>query len=100
MLLAACLAHIKRADGSQEKDWSIARTAWRESQDILKKYQAHSHLPDALTEAAFAASEDLRTPAASGPSWPAAQAQAERVLPVVQRVLYMMGSLPGSAAHR
>ena len=97
VLLAACLAHIKRADGSQAKDWSIAQTAWRASSEILKKYQAHSDLPDGLTEAAFAASEDLRTSAASGYNWPAAQAQAERVLPVVQQVLYTVATLPDTA---
>ncbi|MDO7846677.1 hypothetical protein Q5H92_09940 [Hymenobacter sp. M29] len=97
MLMAACLAHIRRAGGSLEKDWSIAQIAQRGAHEVLKKYQAHAHLPDNLTEAAFAASEDLRTPPpAAGLDWPATQAQAARVLPVVMRLLYVLGTLPAA----
>jgi hypothetical protein len=100
LLMAACLAHIKRADGSLEKDWSVAQIAQREAYDVLKKYQVHAHLPDSLTEAAFAASEDLRARPATGLDWPATQAQAERVLPVVMRLLYVLDTLarPGRVA--
>ena len=96
MLMAACLAHIKRADGSLEKDWSIAQIAQRSTHDVLKNYQAHVHLPDTLTEEAFAASEDLRTHPAVAMDWQATQAQAERVLPVVMRLLYVLGTLASS----
>jgi hypothetical protein len=96
LLMAACLAHIKRADGSLEKDWSIAQIAQRGAHEVLKKYQAHALLPDQLTEDAFAASEDLRTQPAPGLDWPATQAQAERVLPVVMHLLYVLGTLPAS----
>ena len=96
MLMAACLAHIKRADGSLEKDWSVAQIAQRGAHDVLRKYQAHAHLPDKLTEDAFAASEDLRTHPAVGLDWLATQAQAERVLPVVMRLLYVLGTLAGT----
>ena len=92
--MAACLGHIKRADGSLEKDWSIAEIAWRGAYDVLRKYQAHAYLPDKLMEEAFAASEDLRTRLALALDWPATQAQAERVLPVVMRLLYVVGTLP------
>ncbi|MBO2009593.1 hypothetical protein [Hymenobacter negativus] len=95
MLMAACLAHIKRADGTLEKDWSIAQIAQRGAYDVLKKYQAHAHLPDTLTEEAFAASEELRRQPAVGLDWPATQAQAERVLPVVMRLLYVLSTLAG-----
>ena len=96
MLMAACLAHIKRADGSLEKDWSIAQIAQRGAHDVLKKYQAHAHLPDTLTEEAFAASEALRTHPAVAMDWQATQAQAERVLPMVMRLLYVLGTLASS----
>jgi hypothetical protein len=94
MLMAACLAHIKRADGSLEKDWSVAQIAQRGAREALKKYQAHPLLPDKLTEEAFAASEDLRTQSDLEHDWSATQAQAERVLPVVMRLLYVLGTLP------
>ena len=63
---------------------------------MLKKYQAHAHLPDKLTEEAFAASEDLRIHPAVAMDWQATQAQAERVLPVVMRLLYVLGTLASS----
>ena len=94
MLMAACLAHIKRADGTLDKDWSVAQIAHRGAREVLQKYQAHAHLPDQLTEQAFAASEDLRAHPAPVADWPAAQAQAERVLPVVMRLLYVLSTLP------
>jgi hypothetical protein len=94
VLLAACLAHLKRADGSLDKDWSIAHIAWRGAHDLLRKHLAHAQLPDQLTELAFAASEDLRTGPPSPHDWPATQAQAERVLPVVMRLLYVLEGLP------
>jgi hypothetical protein len=93
VLMAACLAHIKRADGSLAKDWDIAQTAQRSAHEVLKKYQAHAQLPDQLTEAAFGASEDLRTHPALSLDWPATQAQAERVLPVVMHLLYILENL-------
>lgn len=95
LLMAACLAHIKRADGSLEKDWSIAQIAQRGAHEVLRKYQAHALLPDQLTEVAFAASEDLRTQPALALDWPATQAQAARVLPIVMHLLYVLGTLPG-----
>ncbi len=100
MLMAACLAHIKRADGTLDKDWSIAQIAQRGAREVLRKYQAHAHLPDTLTEAAFAASEDLRAHPGLSLDWPATQAQAERVLPVVMRLLYVLGTAasPGKPA--
>jgi hypothetical protein len=94
VLMAACLAHIKRADGSLDKDWSVAEIAWRGAHDLLKKYLAYAHLPDKLTEDLFEASEDLRTRSSpSGRDWVATQAQAERVLPVVMRLLYVIPKL-------
>jgi len=98
MLMAACLAHIKRADGTLEKDWSIAGIARRGAHEVLRKYQAHALLPDKLTEDAFAASEDLRTQPAAALDWPATQAQAGRVLPVVMHLLYVLGTLSGAGA--
>lgn len=94
VLLAACLAHLKRADGSLEKDWSIAQIAWRGAHDLLKKNLAHAQLPDQLTELAFAASEDLRASSPGSLDWPATQAQAVRVLPVVMQLLYVLNALP------
>jgi hypothetical protein len=95
LLLAACLAHIRRADGSLEKDWSVAQTAQRGAREVLKKYQAHPCLPDGLTEAAFAASEDLRAHPGVALTWAATQAQAVRVLPVAMQLLYVLNTQPG-----
>jgi hypothetical protein len=55
LFLAACLAHLKRADGSHAKDWSLAETAHRGALELLRKYLASPLLSDALTE---------------GPTWP------------------------------
>ncbi|GAA4369309.1 hypothetical protein GCM10023185_42840 [Hymenobacter saemangeumensis] len=95
LFLAACLAHIKRADGSLAKDWSLAETARRGADDLLKRYLASPTLPDQLTEQAYRASEDLRTSPADSHNWPATQAQAERVLPVAMRVLYVLSTAAG-----
>ncbi|MBF9143495.1 hypothetical protein [Hymenobacter properus] len=98
LLMAACLAHIKRADGTLDKDWSIAHIAQRGASEVLRKHQAHPYLPDQLTEDAFAASEDLRTRPGAALDWPATQAQAARVLPVVMRLLYVLSTLPDAGS--
>jgi len=92
LFLAACLAHIKRADGSQAKDWSLAETAHRGASDLLKKYLASPLVPDTLTERIYAALEILRTNTPAEREWHATQAQAERVLPVVIQLLYVLAS--------
>jgi|GEM_PF-7085994 len=92
LFLAACLAHIKRADGSQAKDWSLAETARRGAADLLKKYLASPVLPDTLTERAYVALEDLRANPVAERDWPATQDQAERVLPIVIQLLYVLAS--------
>ena len=93
LFLAACLAHIKRADGSQAKDWSLAETAHRGASDLLRKYLASPLLTDVLTERAYGALEDLRTDTPEARHWHASQAQAERVLPVVIQLLYVLASV-------
>jgi hypothetical protein len=90
LFLAACLAHLKRADGSQAKDWSLAENAHRGALELLRKYLASPLLPDALTERAYAALEDLRRDTPQERDWPTTQAQAERVLPVVIQLLYVL----------
>lgn len=92
LFLAACLAHIKRADGSQAKDWSLSETAHRGASDVLRKYWASPLLPDTLTERAYTVLEDLRTDTPDERNWHASQAQAERVLPVVIQLLYVLTS--------
>jgi hypothetical protein len=90
LFLAACLAHIKRADGSQAKDWSLAETAHRGASDLLRKHLTSLLLPDALIERAYDALEDLRTDTPAARNWHASQVQAERVLPVVIQLLYVL----------
>jgi hypothetical protein len=92
LFLGACLAHLKRADGGQAKDWSLAETAHRSAAELLTKYLASPRLPDALTDRAHAALEDLRAGTPEDRNWPATQAQAERVLPVAMQVLYVLAA--------
>ncbi|HEX8330819.1 MAG TPA: hypothetical protein VF629_25025 [Hymenobacter sp.] len=92
VFLAACLAHIKRADGSQAKDWFLADTARRGAAELLRKYLASPLLSDVLTERAHAAMEDLRKTAPYPQGWLATQSQAERVLPVAIQLLYVLAS--------
>ena len=92
VFLAACLAHIKRADGSQAKDWCLADTARRGATELLRKYLASPLLSDGLTERAYAALEDVRTDTIDARDWPATQYQAERVLPVAIQLLYVLAS--------
>jgi hypothetical protein len=92
VFLAACLAHIKRADGSQAKDWCLADTARRGATELLRRYLASPLLSDELTERAYAALEDMRTDAVDEQDWPATQSQAERVLPVVIQLLCVLAS--------
>lgn len=94
LFLAACLAYLKRADGSQGRDWSLAETARRGAADLLRKYLASSLLPDTLTERVYAALEDLRSNPAGERDWPATLAQAERVLPVAIHLLYVLQQEP------
>ncbi|GAB3876046.1 hypothetical protein GCM10028824_33010 [Hymenobacter segetis] len=92
LFLGACLAHLKRADGSQANDWSLAETARRGAAELLTTYLASPRLPDALTERAHAALEDLRLGTPEDRDWPATQAQAERVLPVAMQLLYVLAT--------
>ena len=57
---AAYLAHAKRADGSQAKDWCLVDTARCGAGGLLWKCRARPLLSDALTERAHTAWEDLR----------------------------------------
>ena len=57
---AAYLAHAKRADGSQAKDWCLVDTARCGAGGLLWKYRARPLLSAALTERAHAAWEGLR----------------------------------------
>ena len=45
LFLGACLAHLKRADGGQAKDWSLAETAHRGAAELLTKYLASPGCP-------------------------------------------------------
>jgi hypothetical protein len=92
VFLAACLAHLKRADGSQPKDWCLADTARRGAAELLRKHLASPRLADGLTERAYAALEDLRTNPVEERDWSATQAQAERVLPVAMQLLLVLAS--------
>jgi hypothetical protein len=92
LFLAACLAHLNRADGSQAKDWSLAETAHRGASDLLRKYLASPVLPDPLTERVYEALEDLRRAPTEERDWSATQAQAARVLPMVIQLLYVLAA--------
>ncbi|RZK32443.1 MAG: hypothetical protein EOO63_01370 [Hymenobacter sp.] len=85
--LAAYLAHIRRADGSWLADWTVARLAVAEARQVLRKHLTNIWLPQDLTEAAHAASEDVRTFAAVTGDWKQVKGQVLRVVPVVQRIL-------------
>lgn len=92
LFLGACLAHLKRADGGQAKDWCLAETALRGAAELLTKYLASPRLSDALTDRAHAGLEDLRAGTSEGRDWLATQAQAERVLPIAMQVLYVLAA--------
>ena len=77
---AAYLAHAKRADDSQAKDWCLVDTARCGAGGLLREYLARPLLSDALTERAHAAWEDLRMVAPDERNERAAQFQTERVL--------------------
>ena len=77
---AAYLAHVKRADGSQAKDWCLVDTARCGAGGLLWKYRARPLLSDAFTKRAHAAWEGLRIAAQDGRDQRAAQFQTERVL--------------------
>ena len=95
-MVAGYLAHLKRADGSLSKDWAMARLAWATARDVLKKHVADVRLPEDLTVAAHEALEDVRRNDSIRLEWAAAQAQAQRVLPVVLRVLTVLAETPSS----
>jgi hypothetical protein len=92
--LAAYLAHTRRADGSWTADWTVARLAGREARYLLRKHLAHAELSQELTVAVHAASEDLRASTLFTADWYDVQAQLLRVLPVVQKLLRTLASLP------
>jgi hypothetical protein len=87
LLLAAYLAHVRRADGSWPSDWTFARLAINQARRVLRQHLTDARLPHSLTIKAYAASEDLRASAPVATDWPKTQAQVVRVLPVVQRLL-------------
>lgn len=91
--VAAYLAHTRRADGSWVADWKVARLAVHEARWVLRRYVAHAGLSQELTEAAHAASEDVRTYAAVTADWAEVQAQVLRVLPVVQLLLRTLAAI-------
>ncbi|GAB3862341.1 hypothetical protein GCM10028822_42920 [Hymenobacter terrigena] len=93
LFLAACLAHLKRADGSQAKDWCLAETAHRGARELLHQYLTSPQLPDTLTEWAHAALEDLRRNSPRERDWLTTQAQAKRVLPVAMQLLYVLAAV-------
>ncbi|MGI4883716.1 MAG: hypothetical protein ACRYFR_02010 [Janthinobacterium lividum] len=93
VLLAYCLEHLEQADGNQAHDWAVARLATARAQQVLRRHLVSPRLPNWLTVAAHAASEELRAAAArdwratTRPDWRTAAAQARRVVPVALRVL-------------
>jgi hypothetical protein len=91
--LAAYLAHTRRADGSWVADWTVARLAVLAARQVLRQHLAHADFPQDLTEAAHAASEDVRQAASVTADWQQVQAQVVRVLPVVQRLLRTLDTL-------
>ena len=94
LILAVGLLHTQRADGTRAKDWAIARLTWSTARQVLHKHLPSVQLPDELTEAAHAASEDLRASALAGRDWAAVAAQARRIIPVAQRVLRTLAETP------
>ena len=71
----------------------MARLAVLAASNTLRQYLAHANLPQELTEAAHAASEDVRRAASVTANWQQVQAQVLRVIPVVQRLLHTLATL-------
>ena len=98
--IATYLVRIGRADGSRQEDWDVAQVAYLTARHLLKKHLPNPDFSEELTMAIHAASEDLRRCSALLHDWPATQAQAERVLPVVLRVLQQLKEYRGSPGVR
>ena len=98
LILAVGLLYIQRAAGTQSKDWAIARLTWLTANQVLHKHLPSTQLPDELTTAIHAASEDLRASALPSRDWTAIAAQAQRVIPVAQRVLRTLAEVEACTA--
>ncbi len=98
LILAVGLLYIQRAEGTQPKDWAIARLTWLTAREVLHKHLPNTQLSDELTTAIHAASEDLRASALPSRDWTAVTAQAQRIIPVAQRVLRTLAEVEACPA--
>jgi hypothetical protein len=91
--------YVLGAAAGTPADWVVLRLLCASAQQVLRATLADPRLPDELTVSAHAASEALRAYApVAGGDWAAAQALAQRVGPVVRRLLDAVAARQPSGA--